>query len=65
MARMMVRSARSGWPRGHRVGVRATVPTFAATRLGNADSRSSTNGLEDDAAANLDGVVSVHQHSIQ
>ncbi|MDT5052965.1 MAG: hypothetical protein QOF66_1331 [Mycobacterium sp.] len=57
MARTMVRSARSGWPRGHRVGVRATLPTFAAARLGNVDSRRSTGGLEDDAAANLDGVV--------
>lgn len=57
MARMMVRSARSGWPRGHRVGVGATLPTVAATALGNVDSRSSTGGLEDDAAANLDGVV--------
>ena len=65
MARMMVRSARSEWPRGHRIGVRATLPTFAATWLGNVDPRSSTTGLDDDAAANLDGVVSVDQHSIE
>jgi hypothetical protein len=65
MARMMVRSARNGWPRGHRIGVRATLPTFAATWLGNVGPRSSTTNLEDAAAAHLDGVLSVHQHSIK
>jgi hypothetical protein len=65
MARMMVRSVRSGWPRGHRVGVRASLPTFAATWLGNVGPRSSTTVLEGNAAANLDGVVPVDQHSIQ